>query len=375
MVKYKASDLYLSVGFPPTLRRDGHESEEGTETLINLRSHPLSVDDVKEMINVLLTVKQKRDFDQTNELNMALDMGEYGRFRVNVFKQRQNPGLVIRLIQQKIPSFEDLRLPSVLEALSLQQRGLILITGMAGSGKSTTASAMVDYRNNNMQGHIVTIEDPIEFYHEHKKSLVTQREIGADTQSFQVAIKNALRQRPDLIFVGETRERAVMDQALAASETGHLCLTTLHASNAYQAIERVVNMFSEEYHNQIRLNLSTNLKAIIAQRLIPSIQGGVVPAVEVLLNQGLVSKLILTGEITQIKDVMEQTTAQGMATFDFSILQLYMHGLITEDTALAYADKPSDLKIKIKQYDLGNKSVGSKKHLSGVDTSKIFLND
>jgi twitching motility protein PilU len=330
LVRYQASDLYLTAGFVPSLRHDGYAEEQ--QSFIALGSKPLSKDDINDILNAVLTAKHKREFEQNNELNMALDLGDHGRFRVNVFRQRQAPGLVIRLIKSKVPDFKALNLPTILEDLSLQKRGMILITGMTGSGKSTTASAMVDYRNQNQEGHIITIEDPIEFYHEHKKSIITQREVGGDTESFAVAIKNAMRQRPDVIFIGETREREVMDSTLAAAETGHLCITTLHTANSYQAIERLINMFPEEYHQQVRMNLAFNLKGIIAQRLLPAISGGVVPAVEVLLNQGFVTKLIMNGDIHQIKEVMEQNVAQGMTTFDESILNLYMRGDVTEET-------------------------------------------
>jgi twitching motility protein PilU len=352
----QASDLYLTVGFPPSLRMDGK--------LEAIADKPLSVDEINEILGSILTNRQKREFETHMELNTSLDVGKFGRFRVNVLRQRQFPALVIRRIISKIPTFEELRLPKVLERLAMERRGLILVTGMTGSGKSTTLASMIDYRNAREQGHIITIEDPIEYFHEHKKSVVTQREIGVDTESYAVALKNVLRQRPDVILVGEIRDREVMEQALIAAETGHLCLATLHTNNSYQSIERIVNLFPEDYHNQIRLNLSMNLRAIISQRLVPSTKdSGMAMAIEVMTNNGLIRELINKGEISKIKDVMEQNNQLGMCSFDQSFLRLYREGLISEETAIAQADQPGDLRIKIQQIKLGGDD-------SGVDTFK-----
>jgi twitching motility protein PilU len=367
MNEKQASDLYLTVGLPPTLRMDNE--------LVQLHQTPLNPDDMNEILNAVLTNRQKRDFESHLELNTALDMGQHGRYRVNVLRQRQFPALVIRRIISTIPSFADLRLPKILEKLSLEKRGLILLTGMTGSGKSTTLASMIDYRNTRSPGHIITIEDPIEYFHEHKKSVVTQREVGVDTESYAVAMKNALRQRPDVILVGEIRDREVMEQALTIAETGHLCLATLHTNNSYQAIERIVNLFPEDYHNQIRLNLSLNLKAIVSQRLLPSIKGGLAPAIEVMLNQGLVRELILKGQIAKTTDVMEQNATIGMCTFDQSLLRLFSEGLISEDTAISNSDKPSDMKIKVQQAKMVAKSVQGRDALKSVDTSLIHLSE
>ena len=367
MNEHTASDLYLTVGQPPTLR--------GEQELIKLSDSPLLYDDIQNILGAILTNRQKREFETAMELNTALDMGEYGRFRVNALKQRQNPALVIRRIISKIPSFKDLRLPSVIEKLSMEKRGLILVTGMTGSGKSTSLAAMLDYRNMHADGHIVTIEDPIEYFHDHKKCVVTQREIGVDTESFAIAMKNSLRQRPDVLLVGEIRDREVMEQALTIAETGHLCLATLHTNNSYQAIERIVNLFPEDQISQIRLNLSMNLKAIISQRLLPCVKGGVTPAVEILLNQGLVRELILKGQISKIREVMEQNISSGMCSFDQALLKLYKNGLISEDTVLTNSDKPSDMKIKIQQVKLGGSTVGKKSMLHDMDTSRISFTD
>lgn len=367
MNEKQASDLYLTVGIAPTLRVDSE--------MIPLHDTPLTPDDINEILNAVLTSRQKRDFESHLELNTALDMGKHGRYRVNVLRQRQHPALVIRRIISNIPSFADLKLPKVLERLSMEKRGLILLTGMTGSGKSTTLASMIDYRNARVPGHIITIEDPIEYFHDHKKSVITQREIGVDTESYAAALKNALRQRPDVILVGEIRDREVMEQALTIAETGHLCLATLHTNNSYQAIERIVNLFPEDYHNQIRLNLSLNLKAIISQRLLPSMQSGLAPAIEVMLNQGLVRELILKGKIGKITDVMEQNNPIGMCTFDQSLLRLFQEGLISEDTAISNSDKPSDMKIKVQQAKLAAKAGQGRDALKTVDTSLISFSE
>lgn len=368
MEGHKASDLYLTVGYPPTVR--------GESELIHLDEKLLEPDDINEIVSAVLTNRQQREFETSFELNTSLDMGEYGRFRVNVLKQRQHPALVIRRIISTIPSFADLKLPKILEKLSMEKRGMVLLTGMTGSGKSTTLASMIDHRNTQTSGHIITIEDPIEYFHEHKKSVITQREVGVDTESYATALKNALRQRPDVILVGEVRDREVMEQALTSAETGHLCLSTIHTTNAYQAIERIVNLFPEDYSNQIRLNLSMNLKAIVSQRLLPGVDGGLVPAVEVMLNQGFVRELILKGEISKIKDVMEQNNSIGMCTFDQSLLRLFVEGLISEETTITNSDKPSDMKIKVEQSKLSAKTdIGRRDALHALDTSLISLKD
>jgi twitching motility protein PilU len=358
-----ASDLYLTVGHAPVVRVD--------DQLQPISDEPLTAEAVNEIIHSILTTKQKREFELNWELNTSLDMGQHGRFRVNIMKQRQSPGLVIRRIVSKIPAISDLRLPPVLETLALEKRGLILLTGMTGSGKSTTLASMINHRNERMTGHILTIEDPIEYYHEHKKSVVTQREVGVDTESYKTALKNSLRQRPDVILIGEIRDREVMEQALTIAETGHLCLATLHTNNAYQAIERIVNFFPEDQHGQIRLNLSMNLKAIISQRLLPSLAGGLVPALEIMLNEALVRELIMKGQYEKITEVMEQNNPMGMCTFDQSLLSLYSAGLIAEDTVIKQADKSSDIKVKIRQVQMGQTDGD----LQNIDTSILSVSD
>ncbi len=363
MNERRAADLYLTVGFPATVRVD--------DRLEPISDVPLDAGLLNDILNSILTTRQKRDFENRMELNTALDMGDQGRFRINVLQQRQNPALVIRRIISRIPTFEELRLPAILKKLSLTKRGLILLTGMTGSGKSTTLAAMIDHRNQSEMGHIITIEDPIEYFHEHKRSVVSQREVGVDTESYAIALKNALRQRPDVILVGEIRDREVMEQALTAAETGHLCLATLHTNNSYQAIERIVNMFPEDAQTQIRLNLSTNLRAIISQRLVPSVSGNMTVALEILLNDGLVKDLIHEGKISKIREVMETTGSMGMTTFDNSLLSLYRQGLITEEVAIAQADLPGDLKIKLQQA----KMAGHGDAFSSMDTSKLKMSE
>lgn len=363
MNEKNASDLYLTVGHSPVLRVE--------DELYPITNEQLTVEQINEIIQSILTTKQRRDFDIHWELNTSLDMGSHGRFRINLMKQRQNPALVIRRIVSKIPSIQDLKLPKVLESLCLEKRGLILLTGMTGSGKTTTLASMINHRNERKSGHILTIEDPIEYYHEHKKSVVTQREVGVDTASYNTALKNSLRQRPDVILIGEIRDAEVMEQALMASETGHLCLATLHTNNAYQAIERIVNFFPDDQQGQVRLNLSMNLKAIISQRLLPSLAGGLVPALEVMLNEALIREIIVKGQYEKITDVMEQNNAMGMCTFDQALLDLYKKGLISEQTVINQSDKASDIKVKLQAIKLGSAQGG----LSNMDTSLLSVND
>lgn len=366
MHEVSASDLYLTVGFPPSVRTD-----MGVQKISDTN---LTVEDINEVLASVLTPRQRREYEATMELNTSLDAGTHGRYRVNILQQRQRPAMVIRRIISKIPSFQELALPGMLGELALKKRGLVLVTGMTGSGKSTTLASMINHRNAHESGHIITIEDPIEYFYEHQQSLVSQREIGVDTENYAVALKNALRQRPDVILVGEIRDREVMEHALMAAETGHLCLSTLHTNNASQSIERVVNMFPEDYHDQVRLNLATNLQAIISQRLVPSVSGGSVVALEIMLNQGLIKELIQKGDISKIRSVMEENTQLGMRTFDQSLLQLYSKGEITEETALSYADQAGDLKIKIHQKQFEDVD-GDGDGFRRLDTSSLAIRD
>lgn len=361
MIQKQATDLYITCGVPPTLRIDGELHPLGEQVL--------QEEDVQAMLNEVLTSRQRREFDSNMELNLAFDMGKEGRFRVNVLRQRQHTGMVIRRITSQIPSFEQLRLPKILETLALEKRGLIMVSGVTASGKSTTLASMLDFRNRTYGGHIITIEDPIEYYHEHKKGVITQREIGIDTASYQIALKNALRQKPDVILVGEVRDPEVMEQTITAAETGHLCLATIHTNNAAQAIERIINFFPEDRQQQMRIALSLNLRAIIAQRLVRTIKGDMVVALEILLNEALIKELILKGETMKIKEVMGNNNPAGMVTFDQSIFRLYAEGLINESTAIAEADIPADMKIRVQQAKIGGKASG----MSNIDTSKLSL--
>lgn len=363
MGRKNATDLYLTIGVPPTMRID--------DTLVHISDKAMDVAQMNDVLSHILTTRQRRDFEMKMELNTAIDLGPHGRFRVNIFQQRLQSALVIRRIISRIPSFNELRLPQIMEKLALTKRGLILVTGMTGSGKTTTLASMIDYRNTHSSGHILTIEDPIEYFHDHKKSVITQREVGVDTESYAIALKNALRQRPDAILVGEIRDREVMEQALTAAETGHLCLSTIHTNNAYQAIERIVNMFPEESGGQIRNNLAMNLRAIISQRLIRTINGGLAVAMEVMLNEGLVRDLIVDGKISKISEVMGANEISGMITFDQSLIRLYEEGLISEEMAISQSDLPSDMRLKIQKIKIGGNSGG----LSGMDTSVLKISE
>jgi len=372
MVEQEASDLYITVGIEPMMRIENK--------LHAVDGHKLTVDMVQDMLSEVLTSRQRREYETNMELNLALDMGINGRFRVNVLRQKQFPALVIRRITSEIPSFEELNLPDIFQTLALKKRGLILISGVTSSGKSTSLASMVDYRNQNMPGHIITIEDPVEYAHEHKSSIITQREVGIDTQSYHIALKNALRQKPDVILVGEIRDAEVMEQALSAAETGHLCMSTIHTNNAIQAIERIINMFPEERHNQVRIALSMNLTAIIGQRLVPNKYGGMTPALEILLNEALIKELILKGETGKIRDVMVNNVASGMKLFDDSLFELFAGDYISEDTAIAEADIQSDMKMRIQQFNLSgggaSRTEGAGASEAGfeqVDTSKLSL--
>ncbi len=363
MVSQSSTDLYLTVGVPPTIRKDNK--------LSTITDEKLEVEDLEGMLSEVLTSRQRREFDANMELNLALDMGQQGRFRINVLKQRQHPGMVIRRITSDIPSFEELNLPEVFKMLAMEKRGLILISGVTSSGKSTSLASMMDYRNTKGSGHIITIEDPVEYYHAHKGCIITQREVGIDTVSYNVALKNALRQKPDVILVGEVRDEEVMEQAISAAETGHLCLSTIHTNNASQAIERIINFFPEERQMQIRIALSMNLRSIVSQRLVAKKGGGVVVALEVLLNEALVKELILKGKTKGISDVMAKNNALGMVTFDQSLFKLYTENTITSETAIVEADISSDMKMKIQQYELGGKDSSS--GLPQIDTSRLSL--
>ncbi len=356
------SDLYVTAHAPPAWR--------GDKGFVNLRDTPLTPDEINRIVGSFLNEKQKQEFETTGEFNMALMMDGVGRFRLNLFKQRQMPGIVARIIRAEIPTLESLKLPSLFGDLVMEKRGLIFVVGGTGSGKSTTLAAMIGHRNTAAPGHIITIEDPVEFVHDHKQCIVTQREVGVDTDSFDAALKNTLRQHPDLILIGEIRDMSTMEHAINIAETGHLAMATLHANNANQAIERVINFFPMEMHHQVLLNLSLNLRGIISQRLVPKLGGGRAAALEVLLNQGYVKELIGKGDVKELKKVMEDNEANGMQTFDQALLKLFKEGAINEETALAEADNVGDLKLKMKQAQVASGQGGG---LKDMDTSKLSL--
>ena len=339
MVQARGSDIFIASGAPPRMNVEGKLQDLSTE--------PLSPDDTKQIIRQMLTEEQWNLFLKQRELNIAYSLSKVARFRVNVYLQRGTVASVIRQIRVKIPEFEELHLPPLLEELILSPRGLILVTGATGTGKSTTMAAMIDFRASKLDGHIVTVEDPIEFVFQHRKSLVTQREVGMDTFSFKEALKNSLRQAPNVIYIGELRDAETVEFALHSAETGHLVLSTLHSTNATQTIERVLNFFSREYHQQVLAQLSYNLKAIISQRLIPSESGNRVPILEILINSAFVQELIHKGEFGQLKKVMESGRQEGMQTFDLHLKELVEKRVISEEKALIYADSPSDLRLKL----------------------------
>jgi twitching motility protein PilU len=336
--------------------------------LVPLTHDPLDDAALRSIVADILTPAQREEFARNLEFNVALDFGTGGRFRVNLMRQRQHDGAVIRQITTTIPTLEQLGLPTLLGQLCCEKRGLVIVVGGTGSGKSTSLAAMIDYRNTRESGHIITIEDPIEYVHEHRQCLITQREVGVDTLSFDAALKNALRQKPDAILVGEIRDRSVMEHALNIAETGHLALATLHANNANQALERIVNFFERESHQQVLLNLSLNLRGILSQRLVRTKSGGRKAVLEILLNEGSIKDLVRKGEVKEIKPVMAENRERGMQTFDQALFDLWRSGDLDEEVALAEADNAGDLKMLIQKEKLGG-SEG----LRGIDTSHFTL--
>lgn len=334
------SDLYLSTGAPPCAKFDGQ--------MRPIAATILSPGEIKVVADEIMDELQREEFRRELELNLAVSVPGSGRFRVNVFMQRNEVSIVARNIVTDIPSWQSLGLPKIMTDLIMRKRGLILFVGATGSGKSTSLAAMIDYRNSNSSGHIVTIEDPVEYVHRHKKSIVNQREVGVDTRSWHNALKNTLRQAPDVILIGEIRDRETMEHAISFAETGHLCISTLHANNANQALDRIINFFPEERRAQLLLDLSLNLQAFVSQRLLPKIGGGRCAAFEILLGSSTVQDLILRGEIASIKEVMEKSEEVGMMTFDKALFELFRQGLITEEEALRNADSVNNLRLRIK---------------------------
>ncbi|MCY1259655.1 Twitching mobility protein [compost metagenome] len=345
------SDLYLSTGAPPCAKFNG--------VLKPLTGEPLKAGDVARIAWSLMDDEQKTEFERELEMNLAIAVGNVGRFRVNIFKQRNEVSIVARNIKLDIPRFEDLKLPEVLLKTVMEKRGLVLFVGGTGSGKSTSLAALIDYRNRNSGGHIITIEDPIEYVHRHRKSIINQREVGVDTRSFHAALKNTLRQAPDVILIGEIRDRETMEHALAFADTGHLAISTLHANNANQALDRIINFFPEERRPQLLNDLGNNLKAFVSQRLVRTTDGKRRAAVEVLLGTSTISDLIKRSEFSSIKEIMEKSRALGMQTFDQALFDLVVEGVISEDEAVKNADSANNLRLKLKLYRDGAVSVAA----------------
>lgn len=340
LAKNGGSDLFLSTGAPPCAKFHGK--------LKPLDKDPFTPGEIKDIAYEIMDDEQQKEFDQELEMNLAYAIPKVGRFRVNIFKQRNEISIVARNIVTDIPNVDSLGLPSVLKDVIMTKRGLVLFVGATGSGKSTSLAALIDHRNTNSSGHIITIEDPIEFIHRHKRSIVNQREIGVDTRSFHQALKNTLRQAPDVILIGEIRDRETMEHAIAFAETGHLCISTLHANNANQALDRIINFFPEERRNQLLLDLSLNLKCFVSQRLIPTLDGKRCAAIEILLGTPTVAQAIHKGEVESIKEIMAKSENLGMQTFDAALFKLYEEGKISFEDALKNADSSNNLRLRIK---------------------------
>ena len=353
----RGSDLFLTSGFPPAMKIDGKMTPVSQQVLTGGHTAML--------IRSIMNDRQAAEFEANKECNFAISPAGIGRFRVNCFVQMGQVGAVLRVITTTIPNFEDLRLPAVLKDVAMTKRGLVLFVGATGSGKSTSLAAMIGYRNENSHGHIVTIEDPVEFVHPHKNCMITQREVGVDTESWEAALKNTLRQAPDVILIGEIRDRETMEHAVAFAETGHLCLGTLHANNSNQAMDRIINFFPEERRQQLLMDLSLNLKGVISQRLIPVREGkGRAAAVEIMLNSPLISDLIFKGEVHEIKEIMKKSRELGMQTFDQAIFDLYEAGRISYEDALRFADSTNEVRLNIK---LNSKEAKGKDMTKGIE--------
>ena len=362
MLSRRASDLFITAGFPPAIKVDGKLTPVSNQTLTPQHTF--------ELTSGIMNEKQQKEFEETQECNFALAVTGVGRFRVNAFVQQQRVGMVLRTITTQIPKLEDLGLPEVLKDIALTKRGLVIFVGATGSGKSTSLAAMVGHRNENSYGHIITIEDPVEYVHEHRNCIVTQREVGVDTDNWFAALKNTLRQAPDVILIGEIRDRNTMEYGISFAETGHLCMSTLHANSANQALDRIINFFPEDRRQQLLMDLALNLKAFISQRLIPRKDGkGRVAAIEILLNSPYISALIFKGDVHEIKEVMAKSRELGMQTFDQHLFDLYENELITYEDALRNADSVNDLRLKIK---LESKQSKDKDLTAGLDHLEIM---
>ncbi len=356
MVQEDASDLFVTAKLPVSAKINGE--------LTPIDDHSLSAEEALELVHNAMNEKQKAQFDEEKECNFAISIDGIGRFRVSAFWQRDMAGMVVRRIVTEIPDADDLGLPPVLKDVVMSKRGLVLFVGGTGTGKSTSMASLIGYRNRNSKGHILTIEDPVEFVHEHGKSMITQREVGLDTESFDAALKSSLRQAPDVILIGEIRSQEIMEHALSFAETGHLCIATLHANNANQAIDRIMHLVPAEQHGKLLFDLALNLRGVIAQQLVPTRDGnGRVAAIEILLNSPFIAELIKKGDVGSVKEAMQKSTDQGMQTFDQALFNLYQKGLINYADAIHHADSPNDLRLMIK---LRSNDQGGSGSLSGV---------
>ena len=365
MVKKNGSDLFITAGAVPSMKVDGE--------MTPLSNQSLSPQHTQILVAAIMNDKQRAEFEGTQECNFAISLPGVSRFRVNAFTQRGSVGVVLRVIRSEIPLFEDLNLPPILKDISMTKRGLVIFVGATGSGKSTSLAAMVGHRNQNSFGHIITIEDPIEFIHNHRNCIVTQREVGVDTEDYGIALKNTLRQAPDVILIGEIRDRETMEHAIAFAETGHLCLSTLHANSTNQALDRIINFFPEDRRQQLLMDLSLNLKSLVSQRLIPTVSGnGRMAAIEIMINSPLMSDLIFKGMVHEIKELIAKSNELGMQTFDQALFNLYESGQIKYEDALRNADSVNDLRLRIK---LEGKNASTTDLMEGLDNISVENND
>ena len=362
LVKQKGSDLFITANFPPAIKVDGK--------ITPVSKTQLSAQHTIELVRSVMNDKQASEFESSKECNFAISPPGIGRFRVNAFVQQARVGMVLRTITTEIPKFEELGLPPVLKDIIMSKRGIMMFIGATGAGKSTSMASLLGYRNENSYGHIITIEDPIEFVHEHRNCILTQREVGVDTDGWEIALKNSLRQAPDVILIGEVRERNTMDYAVAFAETGHLCLTTLHANSTNQGLDRIINFFPEERRAQLLMDLSLNLRSLISQRLLPRQEGkGRVAAVEIMLNTPLISDMIFKGEVAEIKEIMKRSRELGMQTFDQSLFDLYESQVVTYEDALRNADSVNDLRLQIK---LHGKEARDRNVFEGIGNIEVM---
>ena len=365
MVQNNGSDMFITAGAVPSMKVDG--------AMKPLSNQTLSPQHTQVLVSAIMNDKQRAEFEATQECNFAISLPGVSRFRVNAFTQRGSVGVVLRVIRSEIPEFDDLNLPPVLKDIAMTKRGLVIFVGATGSGKSTSLAAMVGHRNEHSHGHIITIEDPIEFIHNHRNCIVTQREVGVDTEDYEIALKNTLRQAPDVILIGEIRDRETMEHAIAFAETGHLCLSTLHANSTNQALDRIINFFPEDRRQQLLMDLSLNLKSLISQRLIPTVSGnGRVAAIEIMINSPLMADLIFKGNVHDMKELIAKSNELGMQTFDQALFNLYEDGQIKYEDALRNADSVNDLRLRIK---LEGKESSKANLMEGLDSISMEEHD